>query len=344
MSRILYIHPKNDFTGSTRVLATELDDLYSDEIFDVITAYNNGDGFLTGSNIRFYNIPFLRYKNSEIPVITSFVYRISFIIKLLLIGYRYDVFYINTLLPFYASWIARIYNKKIVWHIHEKFINPSKGERLAEFVFNRTKAHRIFVSNYTKQQYPENQYSSSEIKYNRLTQKFIDNVEFTPIKDRARNQVIMISSLTINKGIDTFIDVSKMLTDLSFTLILSANKETIDNFLSTYNLPSNIVVLPAVSNIQPYLKQADLLLSLTNPKYSIETFGMTILEAMPYGIPAIVPNIGGPTEIIEHGFNGYCINTSKPEIVKEYILLALMHDNYTYLASNAQKRFYEKFQ
>ena len=134
-----------------------------------------------------------------------------------------------------------------------------------------------------------------------------------------------------------------MLPDLSFTLILSSNKETIDMFFSTCDLPSNIVVLPAVSNIQPYLQKSDLLLSLTNAKYSIETFGMTILEAMPYGIPAIGPNVGGPIEIVEHGFNGYCIDTSNPDLITEYILLALKVENYDYLASNAQKRFYEKF-
>lgn len=343
MPRILYIHPKNDYTGSTRVLATELDYLYSDQKCDVVTFYNDGNGFLSARNIRFHKIPYLKYKGHEIPIITSFVYRISVLVKLVLIGWKYDVFYLNTLLPFYASWIARIYRKKIVWHIHEKFINPSKGERLAELVFNKTKAHRIFVSNYTKSQYLENKFSFSEVRYNRLSQKFIDNVEFVPIENRRRKNLIMVSSLTINKGIDTLVAVSKMLPDLSFTLILSSNKETIDMFFSTCDLPSNIVVLPAVSNIQPYLQKSDLLLSLTNAKYSIETFGMTILEAMPYGIPAIVPNVGGPIEIVEHGFNGYCIDTSNPDLITEYILLALKVENYDYLASNAQKRFYEKF-
>jgi len=37
----------------------------------------------------------------------------------------------------------------------------------------------------------------------------------------------------------------------------------------------------------------------------VETFGLTIIEAMAYGLPTIVPPIGGPKEIVKHEVNGF---------------------------------------
>ena len=62
---------------------------------------------------------------------------------------------------------------------------------------------------------------------------------------------------------------------------------------------------------------------------------MTILEAMAYGIPAIVPNVGGPLELIENGYNGYCIDVTKIDAIKQAITLALDKDNYNRLAINS---------
>lgn len=47
------------------------------------------------------------------------------------------------------------------------------------------------------------------------------------------------------------------------------------------------------------------MVSLTNPKLVVETFGLTPLEAMSAGLPVIVPNVGGIAEMVENGVNGY---------------------------------------
>ena len=52
------------------------------------------------------------------------------------------------------------------------------------------------------------------------------------------------------------------------------------------------------------------MLNLSNPFLCVETFGMTILEAMAYGVPSIAPNIGGPIELIEDGYNGFCVDVT----------------------------------
>ena len=58
----------------------------------------------------------------------------------------------------------------------------------------------------------------------------------------------------------------------------------------------------------------------------IETFGMTILEAMAYGIPVIAPPIGGPKELIRDGREGRLIDSRNIDELIETILN--MHDNH----------------
>lgn len=47
-----------------------------------------------------------------------------------------------------------------------------------------------------------------------------------------------------------------------------------------------------------------------------------------YGIPAIVPNIGGPTELIEDSYNGYCVDVTEVELVALKVCDALERENY----------------
>lgn len=51
-----------------------------------------------------------------------------------------------------------------------------------------------------------------------------------------------------------------------------------------------------------------MLLQLSRPAECIETSGLTILEAMTYGLPVIGPNAGGPLELIDEGVNGYAVD------------------------------------
>ena len=49
----------------------------------------------------------------------------------------------------------------------------------------------------------------------------------------------------------------------------------------------------------------------------VETFGLTILEGMAYGLPALIPPVGGITELVEHGRSGYWTNSRNLSHVSE---------------------------
>ena len=42
---------------------------------------------------------------------------------------------------------------------------------------------------------------------------------------------------------------------------------------------------------------------------------MTVLEAMYYAKPVIVPPIGGVVELVENGVNGYCIEATNLDLI-----------------------------
>ena len=149
----------------------------------------------------------------------------------------------------------------------------------------------------------------------------------------------MLSSLYKAKGLDMFIKLAHLLPEYKFTLILSAEQTQIEKFFNKTAIPYNCKILPMQSNIQPFLEKTDLVLNLSNPSLCIETFGMTILEAMPYGIPGIVPNVGGPIEIIEDGYNGYCVDVTNINEIKNKIMYILDNNNYYQFVENSLNRF-----
>ena len=66
-------------------------------------------------------------------------------------------------------------------------------------------------------------------------------------------------------------------------------------------------IFPSQSDLKQFYCDANLLLNLSKTDQWIETFGLTILEAMSYGIPTIVPPLGGPVELIRDRQDGYLI-------------------------------------
>lgn len=72
-------------------------------------------------------------------------------------------------------------------------------------------------------------------------------------------------------------------------------------------MPEHLFIFPAQKDVHSFYQEAHLVLNLSHPEQWVETFGMTALEAMSYGLPVIAPPVGRPVELVTDDFNGYRI-------------------------------------
>lgn len=340
--KVLVFHPQNDYTGSTNVLSIILQDKFQHTDVAVISDYTN-DGFLSFIDVTKINLPSFRIKGKRIPILSILLTYICGFFIALLQGRRFDVFYINTIQPFYATIAGKIIRKRIVYHVHEiSTASKSLQRRISEFFVNNTRCSRIFVSNFVKEQYRKNPANDDRIEYNKLSNRFIEQIRRTPIDERKRNRILMVSSLSIEKGVYQFLKLAEINPQYDFLLILSVDEEVIKSKLSEYYFP-NLTILPKQNSIHHYLSKTDIMLNLTQPSMLVETYGMTILEAMAYGIPSVVPDKGGPTELVKDTYNGRCVDVENIQVISLALKEILDKSNYTEYCNNSLTRFNQLF-
>lgn len=341
MKKVIYIHPYNNYTGSTKVMSDVLKSQYKDLKGITVITDTSQEGFLSDLGLNLINVPILRYSNRAIPIISAIVWVVVGFFKTLYYIRKFDKVYINTILPGFAAVAARLCGKQVIYHVHEIYIKKNPKSWFGEFIFNRVSAHRIFVSNYVKEQYIPKDNCTEEVIYNKLNQDFLNKVQVVPVALHKRNHVLMLATLQKGKGIDVFVEAAKLLPNYVFSLVLSCSIEDIKKQFNK-NLPKNLKIYPKQSDVHPFYRNADVVVNLSNPIYIIETFGLTIMEGMAYGLPAIVPNVGGPKEVIEDKMTGYSIDVSKSTEVVKYIELCSEEHEYIRLYNNSLKRA-EKF-
>ena len=144
-----------------------------------------------------------------------------------------------------------------------------------------------------------------------------------------RDKILMICSMKWYKGVFEFIELANVLTFCQFRLVLNASEKEIASFFKGRILPENLEILPVQTNVHPHFQWADLVLNLSRPDGWVETFGLTILEAMAYHLPVIVPPIGGITELVENGKNGYKIDCRNPASLSR-TAIEILQDNTLY--------------
>lgn len=263
-------------------------------------------------------------------------------IHVLLVAIYFSVqkneFYLNTITQYIPGLVGSLMRKKMTIHVHEKFVAKSIEHRVMEWTLRNVRAKRIFVSYWLRQQYDLNG-KDDLVEYNTLSPSFLQQVNPRVSTSRVRNQILMLSSLTKAKGAFVLIQLAQRLPQYQFVWVVSASQQEVVAFFNGTVFSSNLSIVSSPSDIHPYYAEADLLLNLSDPNEWVETFGMTILEAMPYGIPAIVPNIGGPAELVIDGLNGYCVDVTDVKTVASAIQKAFSDQNYPQLVQNTFDRF-----
>lgn len=338
--KIVCFHLLNDYSGSPLVLSNVIKGFINKGfIVDLFVSKSQESGFL--SDLEGVNYIYYPYKYGKYKLFTFFKLLLSQI-HLFFSLFRYwnksTVFYINTILPFGALIAGSIMRKKVICHLHETSIRPKILKKILLGIVRKSVDDLIYVSHFLKQKEPLATVNN-HVVHNALSDQFIqESINLYP-KFKERFKVLMISSLKSYKGIFEFLSLSQKTPKIDFTLVVNASQKEIDTEFLNRNIPFNLKLYPAQKNVHPFYREANLVLNLSHPDKWIETFGMTALEAMSYGIPVIVPTIGGIAELVEDGYNGFKISVYNMQLIRRIIKdLSRNRGLYHSLSKNAKSR------
>ncbi len=340
MKKIACVHLLNDYSGSPLIFSTVVEGLAGQGYDCEMYTSADREGFLS-------NLP-VTYRHFSYPWVGNRYWRL-----VLFLWSQWQLFwllrsrrrelgmiYINTLLPFGAALAAWWMDKPVVYHLHEVSVRPRLLKRFLRWVARLTASKVIFVSHYLAEEEALVGVADAVVP-NALSEKFkaaAQVVEVAPGETEAL-RVLMLCSLKAYKGVDVFVDLARQLPEHTFELVLNAEAPEIAEYFAEHTLPRNLHCHARQSNVHPFYRSAHLLLNLSHPEQWIETFGMTLLEGMHYGLPCIAPPVGGPAEIVSDGREGFLIDQRHlTALVTAINHLAQHPQEYRIMAQTAQRR------
>jgi glycosyltransferase involved in cell wall biosynthesis len=323
--KILAVHLLNDFSGSPFVFRQAIESLVDNgEDVHVFTATPSGNGFLSGiAGVKYIDLFYKWNKNKWLTLLYFFIAQLAIFFKVLFRARRNDIVYINSILPFGAALAGKLKGSQILYHVHEVSVKPISLKKFLLNVVEKTANRCIYVSQYVMS--ATNIKTPDNVVYNALPNKFVDRANSFEALPREQFTVLLLCSLKKYKGVLEFVEAAKSLPNCMFELVANSDTKSISDFFSGMELPSNLIIHSAASDVHPFYQRADIVVNLSRPDEWIETFGMTALEAMVYGKPVIVPPVGGITELITDGVEGFRVDSRNVQDVVSKI--ALLSEN-----------------
>lgn len=162
--------------------------------------------------------------------------------------------------------------------------------------------------------------------YNGINEVKLGNTDLLPNENK-RKRILCIARVAKPKRLDIFIETAKLLPEYDFIWI--GNQNSIENH------PRNTYFLGNITNAAKYNKQVDLFMLSSD----FEGLPMVIIEAMSCSLPIVASNVGGISEIVRNGENGFTVEND-PNLFAEKIQMILndsdLHNNF---ATNSYQIF-----
>lgn len=314
-SKLIFVHLYNDRSGSPKVLAQVISALHLAGFSGELLTSGHTDGFLTSVPIIKRKLFFKRSNNKWLTLLWYALGQILLFIQCLRYWRQDVIFYINTMMPAGAALAAWLMGKRVIYHVHETSISPAVFKRCLRGVIQLTASKVVFVSNFLLQQ-ESFKYKEQFLLYNAIALPELKLV------DKKTFNVLMVCSLKEYKGVNEFVQLANMLVLeylMSFTLVLNADLDEIKEYF-TDELPHNLTLISRQQNVTPFYEQASVVINLSRTDECMETFGLTVLEAMSYGLPVIVPPVGGPAELVRDQQEGFLLAGTQLAVIAERLL------------------------
>ncbi|WP_309091719.1 glycosyltransferase [Phenylobacterium sp.] len=294
----VFVHLLNDRTGSPRVLRSVIDGLGGPG--DILFVGSHGAGALDGVGIAVRRFWYVRTGNRYLTFATYLLSQVALFLALITRRLPQNAtIYVNTLLPFGAALYGWMTGRRVIYHLHEVSL-PSPLRWLLTTVARVTAARLIYVSEAHRALLPIRPQRSVVVA---------NGVPPGAGHYRHRHDgqfvVLMLATPAGYKGVPEFVRLAAALAhrpDIAFRLVLSRPDRR-------WAAVENVELCPATDDPASHYANASLVVNLSRPDLWIETFGMTLLEAMSFGVPVIAPPVGGPSDLVEHGREGLLIDS-----------------------------------
>lgn len=337
---IVFCHLLNDRSGSPTVLRATLDALDAREN-GLLFLGSQGSGILDEACVptrRYW------YRRSRHRIITLFNYFVSQFALYRALSRSRDIpsdatVFVNTLLPFAAMLWGRRTGRRVIVHVHEVSITPEPLRRFLTGCARRFADLTLYVSSDHLMRLPIDG-PPARIVPNPVSPTLASRAgERTSLENNVF-RVLMLASLRDYKGVEEFMALAAAVrhrSDITFELVLNAEAREVAAFVTRHPDAWNVAIHPRTDDPASFYARAALVLNLSRVDLWIETFGLTLAEAMTFGIPVIAPPVGGPTEIVTHGVEGYCIDSRDCHALRTAVI-ELADDPETYATMSQAAR------
>jgi glycosyltransferase involved in cell wall biosynthesis len=161
-----------------------------------------------------------------------------------------------------------------------------------------------------------------KVIYNGISPEFLEKADENRIKSNADGtyRITYIGRLVKIKGVDLLIQaVAEIAGEKNVVLDVvgdGVERKALEELAEKLGIAENVHFLGQQADVGQFLKKSDI---FVYPSVCQEVFGISIVEAMAYGLPCVANNVGGIPEIIEDGKNGFLTKEATAKGIAEAV-------------------------
>ncbi len=324
---ILFVQIHNDYSGSARVLRMTLQALSEAGHTRHLLYVGRGDGLLTRTPVSRQSFWYRRSRFRVLRLVDLLCSQVILFFRLLADRRipRDALIYVNTLLPFGAALYGKLTGRTVVYHVHEASAIPRPLLWFLNRITRLTSSLNIYVSDDHLRSLPIEGVPAQRI-YNPVDPELARRGSASTYRHRRKGifRVLMIAYLRDYKGVPEFVALARRLQsrpDIEFELLANGGASgDLSRYFGVPGKPDNLKVFLEAQQVADFYERASLVVNLSRVDQCVETFGMTLLEAMAFGIPVIAPPAGGPAELVTDAVEGYLVDSRNSDTLRERIL------------------------
>ncbi len=191
-------------------------------------------------------------------------------------------------------------------------------------------------------------YNGVDIKYFAPNCTSEDKIHLKKNLDIAADEkvIAICASLRPEKRHIDLLDAVRILISKGFpikVLIIGdgVERQKIENHIKQNMMTDHVVITGLLRDVRPYVSLADVMVI---PSNAVETFSIAVLEAMALGKPIVASDIGGASEQVLNGENGYLFPPGDVNALAYYLEKMMVEDTFGTMGDRSREFVCDKFE